>query len=340
MKSIKTICISLTMLLMGVLSTASCSVSSMGEYEHKGEILYWVNAAPLLGGLYAGSADGSSPSKKVMFNPFSPDAIEIDVAEKTLYFTNMTLLDDDDGSVMSAKIVGNELSEFQTVVPEGVGLKTPKQIVLSKKHHDLYFADREGQRVYRVPKTGMKIGTDLEILVDFTDAPVDQHQFVGVAIDDVNGLFYWTDRFTNTIWRASINLDAPITPSSIHQKATKVLSYKEGMLIELDIDPINNHLYFTDRGEGNEFIGETLPAGFVGRVDLNDLAQGFEVVVPNLLKDPVGLSVSPETGYLYYSTSEDCWVFRLALKGGKPEQIHKGRPFCEGMKIVNWDSAH
>lgn len=309
---------------------------SFGQFSHAGQLLYWVNATPFIGGVYAGSADGSEPAKKIMFNPFSPDAVAIDKKNKQIYMTNMNLLDDSNGNIMRADFNGGELTNITLVVPDGMGVRTPKQLVLDETQRKVYFSDREGRRVYRAPMDGVKANADLEILVDFTALPESEHQFVGIAIDEQTQQFYWTDRFTNTIWRASSELDHVITPDTISVDATQILTYDEGMLLEIDIDFDNNHLYFTDRGEGNELFGETLPAGFVGKVDLNNLEAGFEVIVPDLLKDPVGLSVSSETGYLYYSTSEDCKLFRKPLAGGNSEQIHEGRAMCEGMKFVSW----
>lgn len=309
---------------------------SFGQFDHSGPVLYWVNASPVIGGLYAGAADGSAPAKKILFNPFSPDAVAIDKENKRIYFTNMRLMDDDNGNLMSADIEKGELTNLTYVVPDGLGIRTPKQLALDKVNQQVYFADREGRRIYRVPMAGIKKASELEVLVDFTSLPENQHQFVGVAVDESHEQFYWTDRFTNTIWRASVNAEHIITPANLAEQASRILTYQQGMLLEIDIDHINRHLYFTDRGEGNEFIGETLPAGFIGRVDLNNLEAGYEVIVPGLLKDPVGLSVSPETGFLYYSTSEDCRIFRRSMRDGQITQIHQGRPFCEGMKFVNW----
>ena len=286
-----------------------------------------------------GRADGSGSAKKILFNPYSADAVAIDAEEKRLYYTNMTLLSRYDGNLMRADIVGDQIENVTPVVPNGMGLRTPKQLILDKKNRKIYFADREGRRIYRVPMDGIENENELEVLVDFTSKPEDQHQFVGVALDSNKSEFYWTDRLTNTIWRASSNLGLTITLKNLSQYATPILTYEEGMLLELDLDHVNHHLYFTDRGEGNEFFGETLPAGFVGRVDLNNLAAGYEVVVPNLLKDPVGLAISPESGYLYFSTSEDGKIFRRPLQGGDIEQIHQGRPFCEGMYFVDWDKS-
>lgn len=311
---------------------------SYGQFSHSGQVLYWVNATPFIGGLYAGSADGSQPAGKIMFNPYSPDAVAIDGENKQIYMTNMKLLDGDNGNIMRADIDGEELTNIVLIVPNGTGVRTPKQLVLDKVHRKVYFSDREGRRVYRAPMDGVKQDSDLEILVDFTSLPETDHQFVGVAVDKRNQQFYWTDRFTNTIWRASAELGRVITPETIATDAEQFLTYDEGMLLEIDIDYRNNDLYFTDRGEGNELFGETLPAGFIGRVSIDNPQAGFDVVVPDLLKDPVGLSVSPETGYLYYSTSEDCKIFRKPLAGGDSELIHEGRALCEGMKLVDWEA--
>jgi len=306
-------------------------------YQHEKQQLYWVNATPLIGGIYAGAADGSTPAKKIITLPDSPDAVAVDKAAKRLYFTNMSLLNANDANVQRADIVNGRLANIVNVVPKGSGLKTPKQLVLDEASGKLYFADREGRKIFRAPMSGVKVPSDLEVLVDFTALPQDQHQFVGIALDSTRSEFYWTDRLTNTIWRARTDLGVTITLDNLSQYASPIHSYAQGMLIELALDLQNRYLYFSDRGEGNELIGATLPAGFIARIDLANPLAGAEMLVTGLLKDPVGIHVSPETGFLFYSTSEDGKIFRKPLNGGPAELIHNSYPLSEGMDFVDWN---
>jgi len=48
------------------------------RYNHEGQQLYWVNAMPLLGGIFVGAADGATPARKILNLTGSPDAVAID----------------------------------------------------------------------------------------------------------------------------------------------------------------------------------------------------------------------------------------------------------------------
>ena len=311
------------------------------SYSHTNQQLYWTDPFPLnplvKGGLYAAPADGSGKPVRIWESYDHPDSVVVDKANKRLFWTNMTLLNPNDAFVQRGDIDRNgRLANVIDVVPKGMGLKTPKQIKLDTRYQKIYFADREGQRVYRAPMNGVKTKLDLEVLVDFTALSKNDHQFVGIEIDADRGVFYWTDRMTNTIWRAPSNLGYPITPQNIDQLATKIISYPEGMIIDLSLDHKAQYLYFSDRGEGNELVGTTYPAGFIARINLNNISAGMQMIKNGLLKDPVGISVDPDSDYLYFTTIEDGKVFRISKSGGNMTFLYKAGTYAAGLEYFNW----
>lgn len=303
----------------------------------EGRQLYWVDPSPLIGGIWAGTADGSSPARKLYSTGKNPDGLAIDKAAKRIYFTNMTLLDSNSGNVQRGDLVNGKVANVIDLVPDGSGLKTPKQLVLDEVHRKVYFAEREGRRIYRVPMDGMKRPQDLEVLVDFTSRPDSENQFVGVQVDAARGEFYWSDRLTNTIWRARMDLWATVTPANAPYLATKVLSYSPtlGMICDLALDEKNRYMYWSDRGEGHELIGETLPAGSISRIALDVPNAPIEVLAGGLLKDPVGIALDVDSGKLFFGNTEDGKIFSLPINGGTPVQLHKST-LSAGLIFVNW----
>lgn len=286
--------------------------------------VFWVDPIPLLGGMWSGPADGSGPARKIHQNALSPDGLAIDAAHRHIYFTNMSLLDPHDASVQRGELLDGRLQRVMDIVPEGWGLRTPKQIKLDLVRRHVYFADREGRRIYRAPMDGCRERADLEVLVDFTSLPETAHQFVGVEIDAERQEFYWSDRLTNTIWRAPSTLREPVTPVNLSQHATRIVSYPIGMVTDLALDARRRLLYWADRGEGNELIGATLPAGFIARIALEAPNASVEHLVSDVRKDPVGLALSADGQTLFYGHTEDGRVFSLSLRpGAQPRQLHR-----------------
>lgn len=115
--------------------------------KHKGSQVYWADPVPVFGGIFAGSADGSTRARKIYCSQLNIDAVVADKENKRLYFTNMTLLNPNDGSVQRGDIVDGRLKNIADVVPKGWGLKTPKQLSLDKANNKVYVADREGRTI-------------------------------------------------------------------------------------------------------------------------------------------------------------------------------------------------
>src|SRR5712671_3182989 len=74
-----------------------------------------------------------------------PDGIVVDVEAGYIYWTNMGVPNQNDGSVERADVDGQNRV---TIIGEGKTF-TPKQLHLEKKSGKLYWSDREGMRVMR-----------------------------------------------------------------------------------------------------------------------------------------------------------------------------------------------
>lgn len=297
--------------------------------EQSGKMVYWVNC--LDQGIYAGAADGSYKERIASGN--WPDGVTVDKVGRKIYFTNMIYLNPNEGSIQRCNLDG---SNVEDVVPRGWGLKTPKQLQIDPLHLNVYFCDREGQRVYRAPMNGVKTSEDLEVLVDFTSLSVDEYQCVGIALDIPRGEFYWTDRLDKTIRRASMDAGSVITPDNVDTLTTLIV---ENALapIDLYLDQDDRILYFTDRGEDNP--RSTYPAGYVAKVNVDHPENGVIHIVENLTEDPIGIAVDESTGDLYFTTFDDGKVWKTTINGGTVTALYRNIRMACGMEFVDWDNT-
>jgi DNA-binding beta-propeller fold protein YncE len=178
-----------------------------------------------------------------------PDGIVVDVAAGHIYWTNMGNPKADDGSIERADLDGRNRT---TIVGQG-GTFTPKQLQLEKNSGMLYWCDREGMRLMRANLDG----SDIETLVDTSKGdprpgPDPTKWCVGVAIDVDGGKVYWTQKGPDNagkgrLFRAGIEI--PTGQTASNRADIEVLYDGLPEPIDLELDPNNRAVYWTDRGD-------------------------------------------------------------------------------------------
>ena len=131
------------------------------------------------GKIYAASANGENVRKLADNLPF-PDGIDISMSEGRMFWTNMGIPSQNDGTIESANLDG---SGRKMIVPAGV-VHTPKQLTIDHVNKKVYFCDREGMRVHRINFDG----SGHEILVqngDFNNSAEKSDQTKHVSLSPI-----------------------------------------------------------------------------------------------------------------------------------------------------------
>jgi len=201
------------------------------------------------GRVLSANPDGSDLKTIVTEGRKLPDGLVVDTAAGHIYWTNMGSFKANDGSILRSDLDGGNMT---TVISPG-GTFTPKQLQLDKKNGKLYWSDREGMRVMRANLDG----TNIETLVDTSQGDPrpgsDPTKWcVGIAVDADRGKFYWTqkggdDAGQGRIFRTNIQIPNGQTPST--RRDIELLYDNLPEPIDLDLDPPNRMMYWTDRGD-------------------------------------------------------------------------------------------
>ena len=177
-----------------------------------------------------------------------PDGIDVDTDAGHLYWTNMGNPSANDGSIERTDLDGRHR---KTILADGATF-TPKQLKLEKRSGTLYWSDREGMRVMRTTLDGSRI----EMLVqagEGADDRRDQRNWcVGIAVDSLRGKFYWTQKGADNAEQGRIlraNLELPKGESAANRTDIEVLFDGLPEPIDLELDPTDGMLYWSDRGD-------------------------------------------------------------------------------------------
>jgi sugar lactone lactonase YvrE len=199
------------------------------------------------GRIFSINPDGSG--KKVLVTGCrNPDGIVVDAESGFIYWTNMGIPSQNDGSIERADLDGGNR---QTIVPEGA-THTPKQVTLDRRNGKLYWSDREGMRVMRSNADGSSI----EVIVQTGDSDANRGDAtrwcVGIAVDNRRGHFYWTQKGPDNaglgkICRAAIAM--PTGDTATTRSDIRVLFDGLPEPVDLEIDDEHRLLYWTDRGD-------------------------------------------------------------------------------------------
>lgn len=128
--------------------------NTKNDYYHAGSILV---ATP----------DGKT-LRRLIGGLEAPDGIDISISDNRIFWTNMGIPTQNNGTVQSAKLDGTDV---KTVIEKGA-VHTPKQITIDQVNHKMYLCDREGLRVHRANLDG----TQHEVLVQTGDFKDPSHQ--------------------------------------------------------------------------------------------------------------------------------------------------------------------
>jgi DNA-binding beta-propeller fold protein YncE len=244
-----------------------------------------------------------------------PDGVAVDVAAGHVYWTNMGNPKVNDGSVERADLDGRNRT---TIVPPG-GTFTPKQLQLEKKSGKLYWCDREGMRLMRANLDG----SNIETLVDTSQGdprpgPDAAKWCVGVAVDVDGGKVYWTQKGPDNagqgrLFRAGIEI--PTGETASNRADIEVLYDGLPEPIDLDLDPKNRVMYWTDRGDPPR--GNT-----VNRAPMDSDAKGRpapEIVFTHLMEG-IGIALDLK-GDRMFITDFGGNVLVAKLDGSDPEAL-------------------
>src|SRR5579871_2573083 len=232
-------------------SKMNAIVSTSIDAEVKSELtssrLFFLDLSA--GRILSANSDGSDLKTIINEGRKLPDGLALDVAAGHIYWTNMGEPERNDGSIVRSDLDGKNIV---TIVAPG-GTFTPKQLQLEKRSGKLYWSDREGMRVMRANLDGSEIETLVDTSRGDSRPGSDQRKWcVGIAVDTDGGKFYWTqkggsDAGLGRISRA--NIQVPQGQSAENRRDIELLYDNLPEPIDLDLDPINRTLYWTDRGD-------------------------------------------------------------------------------------------
>lgn len=176
------------------------------------------------------------------------DGVAIDRAAGHVYWTNMGAAAERDGFVLRADLAGGNVV---VIVPPG-GAWTPKQMRLDLKERRIYWSDREGMAVMRCRMDGSRIETLVVTGDPIADAGKEELWCVGLAIDPVRRLLYWTQKGgtkagRGVIRRVGLDLPRGVNPSARPDIETLFAGLPEP--IDLDLDLARGEMWWTDRGD-------------------------------------------------------------------------------------------
>jgi len=178
-----------------------------------------------------------------------PDGVVVDAEVGHIYWTNMGVPSQNDGSIERADLDGKNR---KTIIPEGATF-TPKQLHLDKKNGKLYWCDREGMRVMRANVDGSNIVTLVDTSKGDARPGTDLTKWcVGITVDADRGQIYWTQKGPDDAGRGRIFRASNEVPKGENASNRSDIELLFGDLpepIDLELDLENRLMYWTDRGD-------------------------------------------------------------------------------------------
>jgi len=279
------------------------------------------------GRILSANPDGSDLKVVIEGGQKHPDGIAVDPVRGHLYWTNMGNPIANDGSIFRSDLDGGDIT---VIVPTG-GTFTPKQIQIEPKSQKLYWCDREGMRVMRCNLDGSQIETLVQTGQTDTDRHDQTRWCVGIAVDLEGGHIYWTQKGADNagqgrIFRAGIEIPAGETSNTRTDMDLLFAELPEP--IDLDLDPVNRMLYWTDRGDPPR--GNT-----VNRAPMDippDSHTQSEILVTHLMEG-IGLSLDLKSGRMFVTDLAGS-VYSANLDGTNPKMLLAAQGNLTGIAYV------
>ncbi|WP_418004263.1 hypothetical protein ACNO8X_04080 [Mycobacterium sp. PDNC021] len=282
--------------------------------------------------IQAVSLDGSRVRTVVADVDETPDGIVVDQARGHIYWTNMGTPDPASGRGAfstfftrngSLERVNLDGSDRRTIVPRGA-FTTGKQLTADFDAGLLYWCDREGMQVLRCRLDGSGMET---LVVAGTDAQDERNHCVGIAVDPVNRLVYWTQKGAPDAGQGRIfrcGSEIPAGQTAADRQDIELLWQDLPEPIDLDLDSAGN-LVWTDRGA--EPDGNTLNRGRV------QPAVGSYDIVSRGYHEAIGLATLDYTTY-YVSELRTGGIRVVNLADGTDRELAQLGPGVTGVALA------
>jgi DNA-binding beta-propeller fold protein YncE len=277
--------------------------------------------------------DGSDLKTIVSEGRKLPDGLAVDAVAGHIYWTNMGNPSANDGSIVRSDLDGGNIT---AIVPVG-GTFTPKQLQLDSRNGKLYWSDREGMRVMRSNVDGSNIETLVETGHGDADRRDARNWCVGIAVDNEGGKFYWTQKGGDNagegrIFRANLKMPTGHTPAN--RQDIELLYDGLPEPIDLDLDPANRMMYWTDRGDpprGNTVNRAPMDATPKDRKEP-------EILFTHLMEG-IGLSLDLKGGRMFIADFGGS-VYTASLNGSNKRMLLVAQGNLTGIAYVELSAGH
>ncbi|MFJ5678321.1 YncE family protein [Streptomyces sp. NPDC093097] len=242
-----------------------------------------------------------------------PDGVAVDVAAGHLYWTNMGVPPENDGSIERVDMAGGNR---KTIVPDG-GTHTPKQLQFESAGRRLYWGDREGMRVMCCDLDGSRVETLVQTGEGEDDRRDETRWCVGVAVDPVGGHLYWSQKGPSDAGQGKIlraGIDLPAGEKATERSDIEVLFEGLPEPIDLELDHAQRMLYWTDRGDPPR--GNTVNRAPVHPPDGRHTS---EILMTHLMEG-IGIALDPDGGRMYV-TDLGGSVYAAGLDGSDRQEV-------------------